>query len=186
MPRRVFVPARNLYLSAQYRAQFIELFSFAEGKIARAGKRYLDVGDDLRGAAPHDEHAISEVHQPQKLHRTSEISRATPAHHLDRKKYILKSRLPGQQGRILEYDTDFRARPAHVRAAGENRSLGDRFKAGNHHQQGAFAATARTEEADEFTLRHRERRGRDRLERGQPFAEDFAYPMAADFCPRAR
>src|SRR5262249_51257596 len=62
MPRRVFAPARNLYLSAQYRAQFIELFSFAEGKIARAGKRYLDVGDDLRGAAPHDEHAISEQH----------------------------------------------------------------------------------------------------------------------------
>src|SRR6516162_11131971 len=62
MPRRVFAPARDLYLSAQYRAQFIELFSFAEGKIARAGKRYLDVGDDLRGTASHDEHAISEQH----------------------------------------------------------------------------------------------------------------------------
>src|SRR5262252_375394 len=60
MSRRVFAPARNLYLSAQYRAQFIELLGFAEGKIARAGKRYLDVGDDLRRAAPHDEHAISE------------------------------------------------------------------------------------------------------------------------------
>src|SRR6516164_2684259 len=166
MSRRGFAPARDLYLSAQYRAQFIELFSFAEGKIARAGKWYLDVGDDLRGAAPHDKHAISEqhgltdtmrheehrfaialpeleqhdvhvvssygiecterlvhqqnarigneraaerhplahparklpralmdciveVHQPQKLHRTIEISRATPPHHLDRKKYIL-------------------------------------------------------------------------------------------------
>src|SRR3984893_5029441 len=62
MSRRVLAPARNLYLSAQYRAQFIELFGFAEGKIARAGKRHLDVGDDLRGAAPHDEHAISEQH----------------------------------------------------------------------------------------------------------------------------
>src|SRR5260370_27823531 len=62
MPRRVFAPARDLYLSAQYRAQFIELFSFAEGKIARAGKRDLDVGDDLRGPAPHDEHALSEHH----------------------------------------------------------------------------------------------------------------------------
>src|SRR5690349_3463813 len=62
MPCRGFAPARDLYLSAQHRAQFIELFSFAEGKIARACKRYLDVGDDLRGAVPHDEHAISEQH----------------------------------------------------------------------------------------------------------------------------
>src|SRR5262249_24828413 len=62
MPCRGIAPARDLYLSAQYRAQFVELFSFAKGKIARAGKRYLDVGDDLRGAAPHDEHAISEQH----------------------------------------------------------------------------------------------------------------------------
>ena len=55
---------------------------------------------------------------------------------------------------------DFRARPGHVRAVGKDRPLGDRFKAGNHHQQGAFAAAARTEEADEFTLLHRERRSR--------------------------
>src|SRR5262249_36910107 len=62
MPPRFFAAARGLYLSAQYAAQFIELRSLADGKIARTSKRNLDLGDNLRGTASHDEHAIGKQH----------------------------------------------------------------------------------------------------------------------------
>src|ERR1700730_18042966 len=57
---------------------------------------------------------------------------------------------------------------------------------GNHHQQGALAATARAEEADEFALLDGECCGGHSLERSRPLAEDLAYALAADLRLHAR
>ena len=123
---------------------------------------------------------ILKMHEANELHGAGQIGRAIPAHHLDREQDVLQRRLPGQQGRILKHNPDFRARLGHQDAVGEDAAVAHHFKTGDHHQERALAATARAEQADELALLDGEGSRCHRLGRGRSLSEHLAYVLAAD------
>src|SRR5207248_8004397 len=61
---------------------------------------------------------------------------------------------PGKQRRFLKHDQSFASRGCHRFAVSQDRSVVGFFQPGNDVEQGRFAATAGTDDANELRLRH--------------------------------
>src|ERR1051326_2277380 len=95
---------------------------------------------------------LVEFGHAQQFERTAPIALAWQLLQLDREHYVLQYAPPRQQNRRLEHDAHFLARAAHLLAGDDDCPLAWRDQPRDHHQQRAFSAAARAEQADELAF----------------------------------
>ena len=103
---------------------------------------------------------------------------------LDGKQHVLQHRAPGQQNRALENDSDFPPGPGHFRILNADFARAGIDESGNHHEQRALAATARSQDAEELAISDVERQLADRFEVAERLLQRAMRTMAPPSPPR--